>query len=147
MRKGTEHNQHGGKLVEMVLFLCFGFLNQTFQPSCPWMYKRSVVHHNIQASPLDCYLVVSQENTWRVIITSTKKPRVKVQSLVSSRGQNQCSHVHSHLTTASKSREGAEGALVKKVQLPPNCNRSPFIIVSLNNIRYLWSRAKQSGIV
>lgn len=42
-----------------------------------------------------------------------------------------------------------EGAGWLVVQLPTNCNRSSFIIVSgsRNNTLHLWSRARQSGIV
>lgn len=41
------------------------------------------------------------------------------------------------------------GGVVLKNVRPTNCNRGPFIIVSgsLNNTLYLWSTARQSGIV
>lgn len=73
-----------------------------------------------------------------------KKPEVKVQSLLSKRGQWRRCHVH-NLRTNPSTRWG--WGLV--VQRPSNCNRSCFIVVSgsLNNTLYLWSRARQSGIV
>lgn len=44
---------------------------------------------------------------------------------------------------------GGAAAVVKNAQRPTNCNSGPFIILtgSLNNTLYLWSRARQSGIV
>lgn len=90
---------------------------------------------------------MSEQNTCRVGHPDlNKRPEVKAWSFLSNRGQSRRLQ-SSNQRVYEKSVYGAGG--LKNGQVPTNCNRGSFIIVpgSMNNTLYLWSSARQSGIV